>query len=144
MIKVGTNEARGVLHAEAERRLLAQFLAGLSGLPGDQVRIQMPTNMEHAICISITATKMAKAKGVHGNTPSRTFGLMVAQSQIKNSYIGRGRGRWDYNKIPENGPGLGPRNQQGNSGRGDNVTPGRSNARTFGALGEGSLQIIAE
>ena len=43
MVKVETNEARRVLNAETERRLLAQYIAGLSGLPGSQVRIQMPT-----------------------------------------------------------------------------------------------------
>jgi hypothetical protein len=35
IIKSETNEARRVLHAEAERRLLAQYVAGLGGLPGD-------------------------------------------------------------------------------------------------------------
>jgi hypothetical protein len=58
MIKAETSDAQRVLHAEAERRLLAQFVAGLEGLPGDQVRIQMPTNMEHDIRIAITATQM--------------------------------------------------------------------------------------
>ena len=128
MIKAETNEARGVLHAEAERRLLAQFV---SGLPGDQVRIQMPINMEHAMRISITATQMEEAKDVRKNTPSRAFGLMVGQSQVS-----RGRGSWGYSKRPENGPGLGPRNQQGNSGRGVNVTHEGSNAHNFGSLGK--------
>ena len=59
--------------------------------------------------ISITATQMEKAKGVRENTPSRAFGLMMAQWQITNSYGDRRRGRWGYNKRPENDPGLGPR-----------------------------------
>ena len=137
MIKAETNEARRVLHSAAERRLLAQFVAGLAGLL-DQIRIQMLTNMEHAIRIAITATQMEEAKGVREKIPSRAFGLMVAQSQNNSNYRGSERGRWGYNKRPENGPRLGPRNQQF-SGRGDNVTPGGSNAHAFGTSWEGGV-----
>ena len=35
IIKAKMNEVRLVLHAEAESRLLAQYAAGLGGLPGD-------------------------------------------------------------------------------------------------------------
>ena len=93
IIKAEMPEARHVLYAEAERKLLAQFIAGLSGLPGDQVRIQMPTSMEQAICIAVTATQMEEAKGVRGETASHAFGLMVAQSQNGNNYRGREKGR---------------------------------------------------
>ena len=138
VVKAETNEARRVLHAEAERRLLAQFIAALSGLPGDQVRIQMPTSMEQAIRIAVTATQMAKAQGVREKVSSRAFGLTVARSQNSSNYRGRGKGRWGYNKRPENGPRLGPRDQQF-SGRGDNVTPGGSNAHAFGTSWQGGV-----
>ena len=143
MVKVETAEERKVLHDEAERRLLAQFVAGLAGQPGDQVRIQMPTTMEHAIRIAITATQAEEAKGVRDKVPSRAFGLTVAQSQQNsnyhsNNYRGRGRGRWGYNKRPEYGPRLGSRDQYQNSGRSDNIIPGVNNAHTSGTLGRGS------
>ena len=74
IVKAETNEARRVLHAESERRLLAQFVAGLAGLPADQVRIQIPTNMELAIRIAITATQIEEAKGVERRFPDEHSG----------------------------------------------------------------------
>jgi hypothetical protein len=35
IVKAKMNEVRRVLHAETESRLLAQYVAGLGGLPGD-------------------------------------------------------------------------------------------------------------
>ena len=122
MIKAETSEPRRILHVGAERRLLTIFVAGLEGLPGDQVRIQMPTNMEHAICIAITAMQMEDARGVREKVPSRAFGLTVVQSQNHSNYRGCGTGRRGYNKRLENGPRLGPRDQRF-SGKGENVTP---------------------
>ena len=81
IIKAETREARRLLHAEAEHRLLAQYVAGLEGLPGDEVRIQMPTSMEQAICIAVTTTQMEDARDVREKVPSCAFGLKVAQSQ---------------------------------------------------------------
>ena len=62
----------------------------------------------------------------------------MAQLQIRGNYRGRSRSRWGYNKRPETGLRLGPRDQQWNSGRGDNITPGCGNAHAFGVLGKGS------
>ena len=153
MIKAETVEARRALHAEAERRLLAQFVAGLSGMAGDQVRIQMPTSMDQAVCIAITVTQAEEVKGMRDKIPSRAFGLTVAQTQPNNNnnnnnnntherdrdnYRGHGRGRWGYNKRYENGPGFGQRDRPQFSRKGDNVTPGGSNTPAPSTLGRGS------
>jgi hypothetical protein len=45
-----------VINREADRRLLAAFINGLTGVPGRQVRLLMPETVEKALNMAITAT----------------------------------------------------------------------------------------
>jgi hypothetical protein len=47
---------QAVINREAERRLLAAFINGLTGLPGRQVRLQMPDTVDKALNMAIVAT----------------------------------------------------------------------------------------
>jgi hypothetical protein len=47
---------QAVINREAERRLLAAFINGLIGLPGRQVRLQMPDTVDKALNMAIVAT----------------------------------------------------------------------------------------
>jgi hypothetical protein len=47
---------QAVINREAERRLLAAFINGLTGLPGKQVRLQMPDTVDKALNMAIVAT----------------------------------------------------------------------------------------
>ena len=49
-----------MINREADRRLLAAFINGLSGLPGKQVRMQMPDNVDKALKMVIVATNAEK------------------------------------------------------------------------------------
>ena len=99
----------------------------------------MLISIEHAVRIAVTATQTEDTRNVREKVPSRAFGLRVAQLQ-KVIVIREvaGRSRRGYNKRPENGPRLGPRDQRF-SGRGENVTPGGSNAHAFGTSWQGGV-----
>ena len=47
---------QAVINQEAERRLLAAFINGLIGAPGNQVRLQMPDTIDKALNMAIIAT----------------------------------------------------------------------------------------
>jgi len=47
---------QAVINQEAERRLLAAFINGLVGVPGKQVRLQMPETIDKALNMAIVAT----------------------------------------------------------------------------------------
>ena len=51
---------QAVINREADRRLLAAFINGLIGLPGKQVRMQMPDNIDKALNMAIVATNAEK------------------------------------------------------------------------------------
>lgn len=48
--------AQAVINRDAERRLLAAFIKGLTGLPGKQVRLQMPDTADNALNVAIVTT----------------------------------------------------------------------------------------
>jgi hypothetical protein len=48
---------QAVINQEADRRLLAAFISGLIGVPGKQVRLQMPDHIDKALNMAIIATK---------------------------------------------------------------------------------------
>jgi len=47
---------QAVINQEADRRLLAAFINGLTGAPGKQVRLQMPGTIDKALNMAIVAT----------------------------------------------------------------------------------------
>ena len=47
---------QAVINQEADRRLLAAFINGLTGAPGKQVRLQMPETIDKALNMAIVAT----------------------------------------------------------------------------------------
>ena len=57
---------QAVINKEAERRLLASFINGLIGVPGRQVRTQMPDNIDKALNMAIIATNAKKEERVLG------------------------------------------------------------------------------
>jgi hypothetical protein len=58
---------QAVINREAERRLLAAFINGLIGLPGRQVRLQMPDTVDKALNMAIVATNAEREE----RTPQR-------------------------------------------------------------------------
>ena len=48
------------MNREADRRLLTAFINGLIGVPGRQVRLQMPDTIEKALNMAIIATNADK------------------------------------------------------------------------------------
>ena len=61
------------IHREnAERMLLASFVAGLSGVPGCQVRYSAPQNMEHELSLAVSVQEAENKKSlmrvfIHGS-----------------------------------------------------------------------------
>ena len=55
---LGSNDPveQAVINREADRRLLAAFINGLTGVPGRQVRLQMPDTIDKAMNMAIIAT----------------------------------------------------------------------------------------
>jgi hypothetical protein len=51
---------QGIISREADRRLLAAFINGLTGVPGRQVRLLMPETIDKALNMAITATTADK------------------------------------------------------------------------------------
>ena len=46
---------QAVVNKEADRRLLAAFINGLTGVPGRQIRLQMPDTIDKALNMAIVA-----------------------------------------------------------------------------------------
>jgi hypothetical protein len=53
-------EEQAVINQEAERRLIAAFINGLTGVPGKQIRLQMPKTIDKALNMAIIATNAEK------------------------------------------------------------------------------------
>jgi hypothetical protein len=53
---------QAVLSREADKRLLAAFISGLRGVPGKQVRLQMPGTIDTALNMAIVATNAERAE----------------------------------------------------------------------------------
>jgi hypothetical protein len=51
---------QAVINQEADRRLLAAFINGLTGAPGKQVMLQMPINIDRALNVAMIATNAEK------------------------------------------------------------------------------------
>jgi hypothetical protein len=61
LIQGSNNPAeQAVINREADRRLLAAFIIGLRGVPGRQVRLQMPETVDKALNKAIVATNADK------------------------------------------------------------------------------------
>ena len=55
MCKDSDPVAQGIHRKNAERMLLASFVAGLSGVAGRQLRYQNPQTLQHALSIALSA-----------------------------------------------------------------------------------------
>jgi hypothetical protein len=51
---------QAVINREADRRLLPAFINGLTGVPGRQVKLQMPDTIDKALQMAIIATNAEK------------------------------------------------------------------------------------
>jgi hypothetical protein len=60
MCKVSDPVAQRIHRENAERMLLASFVAGLSGTPGKQVRYASPSDMQHALAIALSVQEAEK------------------------------------------------------------------------------------
>jgi hypothetical protein len=60
MCKVDDPVAQGIHRENADRMLLASFVAGLAGIPGTQVRYQNPRNIEEALSIALSVQEAEK------------------------------------------------------------------------------------
>ncbi|PNF42680.1 hypothetical protein B7P43_G14279 [Cryptotermes secundus] len=58
--RVNDEETQRVINEEAERRLLAAYIHGLRGVVGQQVRYQMPNNMDQAVKLAVTIENVEK------------------------------------------------------------------------------------
>ena len=58
--RVNDEETQRVINEEAERRLLAAYIHGLRGVVGQQVRYQMPDNMDRAVKLAVTIENVEK------------------------------------------------------------------------------------
>jgi hypothetical protein len=89
---------QAVINQEADRRLLAAFINGLIGVPGKQIRLQMPENMA---IVATNAEKEEKTSGRGINTRvfavggSRGGGQYGRYGKPRNRNLGsRDRGAW--------------------------------------------------
>jgi len=66
-IRISDNAVeQAVINQEADRRLLAAFINGLSGLPGKHVRLQMPASIDRALNMVIVATNAEREEKTLG------------------------------------------------------------------------------
>jgi len=83
---------QAVINQEADRRLLAAFINGLTGAPGKQVRLQMPENIDKALNMAIVATVAEKeergsARDDRGNS-AKVFAVGGNRSELNTGIEG--------------------------------------------------------
>ena len=93
-----------VINREADRRLLAGFINGLTGVPGRQVRLQMPDTIDKAMNMAIIATHadtedralQREDRGVN----RRVFGVRGDREEtpLRNDSRPRGKFQWSGNR----------------------------------------------
>jgi len=107
-----------VINQEADRRLLAAFINGLIGLPGKQVRLQIPENVDKALNIAIVATNAEREektlvredRGING----RVFAVRGNRGGTSHSSGGyrhekpRGKVQWSKDRGAGTNYGAGP------------------------------------
>ena len=54
--------AQRIINEEAERRIVAAYINGLSGIVGQQVRYRMPQTLEEAVRIAVTVNNAERLK----------------------------------------------------------------------------------
>ena len=94
-----------VINREADRRLLAAFINGLIGVPGRQVRLQMPDTIDKAMNMAIIATHadtedralQREDRGVN----RRVFGVRDdrVETPLRNDSRPRGKFQWSENRA---------------------------------------------
>jgi len=58
--KVDDSQAQRIHQENAERKLLAAFVSGLIGMPGNQCRYSNPQNLQQALSIALTVEQAEK------------------------------------------------------------------------------------
>ena len=93
------------INQEEDRRLLAAFINGLSGLPGKQVRLHMPENIDKALNMAIIATNAEREEKVLTRDDRGTSTRVFAVGGSRGNNPGgsrhgqpRGRFRWSGNR----------------------------------------------
>ena len=136
---------QAVINQEADRRLLAAFINGLSGLPGKQVRLQMPKNIDKALNKAIVANIAEREERAMTRDNRGASAQVFAVGGSRGNNTGnkrhgqpRGRNRWSGNRGARFQHGTGPTQYSTRvdgtySDRTDDRTPtGPSDARAVG------------
>lgn len=107
-----------IINEEAERRLLIVFINGLIGTAGNQVRFQMPDNMDKAVKVAMLAYRAEKdqeRETKRDKNPAKVFVTKDvamrtnSQGNQRNKYPGRDGNQWGQNNTRFS-------NQRGNPG----------------------------
>ena len=138
---------QAVINREADRRLLAAFINGLIGLPGKQVRLQMPENIDKTLNMAIVATKAEREENTlvreDRGANARVFtvggnrGGTLYNSRGNRNEKPRGKFQWSRGRGAGSSYGAGPTQ---NSGRVDRTYSCRSDSWT--SMGNTSNRTI--
>jgi hypothetical protein len=95
---------QAAINQDADRRLLAAFINGLTGAPGRHLRLQMPDNIDNALNMAIIATNAEREEKVSAReeqgTNARVFTVQVSRDELPGNVYGsryekpRGRFQW--------------------------------------------------
>jgi hypothetical protein len=92
-------EAQAVINQEADRRLLAAFINGLVGVPGRQVRLQMPETIDKALNMAVNATNAEREEKASVRDDRGMSARVFAVGGRSNRYEKpRGKIQWSGNR----------------------------------------------
>jgi hypothetical protein len=93
---------QAVINQEADRRLLAAFINGLIGVPGKQVRMQMPETIEKALNMAIVATNAEQEEKASGREDqgqsAKVFTVGGSREGIQNRRYSQPRNRFQWSR----------------------------------------------
>jgi hypothetical protein len=87
--QTGDPVEQAILNREADKILLAAFINGLSGVPGKQVRLQMPGTIDKAVNMAIVATNAERAERDQEKDERETRQSVFAVGGNRGNFQGR-------------------------------------------------------
>jgi len=120
---------QAVINQEADRRLLAAFINGLTGAPGRHVRMQMPDNIDKALNMALVATNAEKEEKAVNKDDRGVNARVFAVGGNRGNRYGNPRGKFQWSGAR----GAGSQYQTGPtqySRRADGTCSDRTDSRT--------------
>jgi len=105
---------QAVINKEADRRLLAAFINGLNGLPGNHLRLQMSENIDRALNMAIITTNAEKEERALGKEDrGKTAQVFTVRSSRVSTPVSRdkerrGKIQWSGSRVARSQRNTGP------------------------------------